>query len=145
MNQRIYIDTSAFYALIDRSDRFHDQAKSLWPSLLANHITLLTNNYVVNETMNLLHYRLGFAAARLWHKALLGVVDVKWVDSNIHRQGHELWMNLGRLDHSLVDCISYITMNHHQIEKAFCFKACYSEQGYTLLPGITTPMQQVSA
>ena len=142
--QPIYIDTSAFYALIDRSDRHHEAAKALWPSLLDSHITLLTSSYVVCEAMSLLQYRLGFAAASLWHKAVLEVVDVQWVDSATHRLGHELWMSLGRQGCSLVDCVSYITMNRHQVEKAFCFKAAYTDQGFTLLPGQCSQSQHTS-
>ena len=133
-NQLIYIDTSAFYALMDRSDLHHQPAKALWPFLLENHITLLTCNYVVAETMKLLQFGLGFEAASLWHKAMLGVVDVHWVDQDTHRQGYELWMNLGRRHCSLVDCVSYIIMNRLQAEKAFCFKVSYADQGFTLLP-----------
>jgi predicted nucleic acid-binding protein len=46
-NNKIYVDTSAFYALIDRSDRYHEQASILWPKLLNDNITLVTSNYVV--------------------------------------------------------------------------------------------------
>ncbi len=134
MQQRIYIDTSAFYALIDRSDRYHEPAKALWPSLLDNHITLLTSSYVVSEAMNLLQHRLGIEAAILWHRTVLEVVDVHWTDRVTHRLGQELWMRLGYLGSSLVDCVSYITMNRHKVEKAFCFKANYADQGVTLMP-----------
>lgn len=132
--ETIYIDTSAFYALIDRSDRYHEQAKDLWPSLLESHISLMTSNYVVSETINLLQHRLGFEAANLWNKAMLSAVEVNWVDQATHQLGYELWMTLGRRHSTLVDCISYLTMNRHQVEKAFCFKTSYAEQGYTLLP-----------
>jgi len=94
----------------------------------------MTSNYVVSETMKLLQFGLGFEAASLWHKAMLGVVDVKWVDGETHRQGHELWMNLGRHRHSLVDCVSYVIMNRLQAEKVFCFKSNYADQRFTLLP-----------
>jgi predicted nucleic acid-binding protein len=70
--EKVYIDTSAFYALMDRSDQYHESAKALWPSLLEPHITLLTSNYVVSETMKLLQFGLGFEAASLWHRPCWG-------------------------------------------------------------------------
>lgn len=130
----IFIDTSAFYALLDRSDRYHEQAKDVWPFLLEDGITLLTTNYVVSETLTLLQYRIGFEAARLWYKDVLGVTSVHWVDEASHRQAYELWMNLGRQHCSLVDCASYITMHQYQAEKAFCFKPGYEVQGFQLIP-----------
>ena len=131
---KIYIDTSAFYALIDRSDRCHEAAKALWPSLLNGQTRLLTSSYVVSETMDLLQCRLGYEAARLWHKAMLGVVDIQWADQSLHALGYDLWMSLGRMGFSLVDCVGHILMNRHCIEKAFCFKPTYAEQGIILLP-----------
>lgn len=132
--EKIYIDTSAFYALIDRSDRHHESAKALWPTLLSAQTTLITSSYVVSETMALLQCRLGFEAARLWHKAVLGVVDVQWTDRSLHALGYDLWMSLGRMGFSLVDCVGHILMNRNQIEKAFCFKPAFAEQGIILLP-----------
>ena len=133
----IYIDTSAFYALIDRSDRFHESAKDLWPTLLGATFDLVTSNYVVSETVNILQHRLGFEAAALWQRAMLGVIDVHWVDQAGHNTGMELWLSLGRERCSFVDCVSYITMNKLNIDQVFCFKASYAERGYVMVPGNT--------
>jgi predicted nucleic acid-binding protein len=135
--EKIYIDTSAFYALIDRSDHHHESAKTLWPSLLNGQTTLVTSNYVVSETMELLQRRLGYEAARLWHTAVLGIVDIQWTDRSLHALGYELWMSLGRLGFSLVDCVGHILMNRYHIEKAFCFKPSFADQGIILLPEYT--------
>jgi uncharacterized protein len=138
----VYVDTSAFYALLDRSDQYHERARNLWSSLLDDHIALVTSNYVVSETISLLQFRLGFNAARIWHKDVLWAAEIDWVDQRAHRKAYELWLNLGRHRFSLVDCVSYITMHTLCIEKAFCFKINYSEQGFTLLPGIEEPLLQ---
>jgi predicted nucleic acid-binding protein len=76
---------------------------------------------------------------------MLGVVDVQWVDQDTHRQGFELWINLGRRYCSLVDCISYIIMNRLQVEKAFCFKSNYADQGLTLLPEQISPLRRANS
>jgi predicted nucleic acid-binding protein len=132
--EKIYIDTSAFYALIDRSDSCHEAAKALWPSLIKNEINLLTSSYVVSETMTILQKRLGQEAACLWHKAVLGVVDIQWVDRSLHTLGYELWQSLGRLGFSLIDCVGHILMNQHQVTRAFCFKTHYARQGIAMVP-----------
>ena len=132
-NSKIYVDTSAFYALIDRSDSYHTQASALWPVLLHDSITLLTSNYVVWETVCLLQRRIGFEAASLWYKDILGVLDVLWVDAGTHQRAYELWLNLGRRRLSLVDCVSFVTMHRQEIEKAFCFKPHFTDYGFSLL------------
>jgi len=114
-DSKIYVDTSAFYALLDRSDRYHKEASAIWPSLLDDHITLITSNYVVSETVGLLQNRIGFKAV------------------NAHGRAYELWLNLGLKGLSLIDCVSFVTMHHHHIEKAFCFKPRFAEHGFDLL------------
>ncbi|MBW2605792.1 MAG: type II toxin-antitoxin system VapC family toxin [Deltaproteobacteria bacterium] len=131
--EKIYVDTSAFYALLDRADPYHKEASSLWVSLMDNNFTLVTSNYVVSETMKLLHKRIGFEAARLWHRDILSVLEVLWVDEGIHQQAYELWLKLGRSLLSLVDCASFVTMHHHQIERAFCFKSHFADYGFEIL------------
>lgn len=129
----IYVDTSAFYALMDRADFYHQNAKNLWPFLLEDSISLQTSNYIVSEALNLIQYRLGYKAASIWYKDIVGILDVLWVDRETHQRAYDLWMSLGRRQHSLVDCIGYIIMHKNQIERAFCFKRSYIEQGFVLL------------
>jgi uncharacterized protein len=129
----IFVDTSAFYALLDRSDRFHVQASALWPDLLDDRIRLLTSNYVVWETIGLLQKRIGFEAARVWSKDILGVLDVHWVNEATHQRAYDLWLNFERIKLSLVDCVSFVIMHQHGIERAFCFKPHFIDHGFELI------------
>ena len=132
--EQLYIDTSAFYALFDRSDAYHEQAKLLWPCFLEDHVRRVTSNYVVNETLTLLQHRLGFEAARHFARDILGILEICWVDAALHQLATGLWMNLGRHNYTLVDCVSFAAMNQRGIEKAFGFKERYLAHGYKLLP-----------
>ena len=58
--ENVFIDTSAFYALMDRSDSYHQSAGKLWADFLDKGYYLKTSNYVVVETLALLQNRLGF-------------------------------------------------------------------------------------
>ena len=55
----VFIDTSAFYAVLDRDDSNHPKAKKAWSELLREWAAPLTNNYVLLETAALLQHRLG--------------------------------------------------------------------------------------
>lgn len=43
---RLFIDTAAFYALLDKNDSHHLPAKRVWPEMLQEDRILLTSNYV---------------------------------------------------------------------------------------------------
>ena len=127
---KIFIDTSAFYALMDGSDQYHHQAGESWHTLLDEEILLTTSNYIIVETVALLQNRLGFEAADLWYRDVLSVVDVLWVGERANQMAYELWLSLGRRKLSLVDCISFITMRTHKIETIFGFDRHFEEQGF---------------
>ena len=130
MTGKIFIDTSAFYALMDSSDQYHHQAGKFWHALLDKGILLKTSNYITVETVALLQNRLGFEAADLWYRDVLGVVDVLWIEESAHQMAYELWLSLGRRKLSLVDCVSFITMRSHKIETIFGFDRHFEEQGF---------------
>jgi predicted nucleic acid-binding protein len=135
--EKIYVDSSAFYALLDRADTYHQPARTAWPALLQDDVAMVTTNYVVSETMTVLQFRIGFEAADLWRRDILGVLDMYWVDKVLHRQACDLWMNLGRRRYSLVDCVSFVAMRQNRIEKAFAFKTNYLAQGIELFPAVS--------
>jgi predicted nucleic acid-binding protein len=57
--RRALVDTSAYYALADRTDTHHDSARAVVALLVAEHWRLFTTNYIVAETHALFLARLG--------------------------------------------------------------------------------------
>ena len=131
--ENIFIDTSAFYALMDRSDGYHEKAKQLWTFLLDKNVSFKTTNYIIIETLALIQSRLGFEAAHLYSGDILGLIDILWVDEPRHNLAFELWLSLGRKKLSLVDCVSFITMRHYRLENVFGFDRHFAEQGFKIL------------
>jgi len=131
--ENVFIDTSAFYALMDRSDSYHEKAKKLWAFLLDKNSSFKTTNYINIETLALIQSRLGFEAARLYSGDILGLVDILWVNEPRHNLAFELWLSLGRKKLSLVDCVSFITMRYYGLENVFGFDRHFDEQGFKIL------------
>jgi len=131
--EKVFIDTSAFYALMDRSDRYHQSAGKLWTHLLDNGCYLTTSNYVTVETLALLQNRLGFEAADLWSRDVLGIVETFWIDEVLHNLAFEIWFSLGRRKLSFVDCTSFVIMRHDKTEKVFGFDQHFSDHGFEIL------------
>ena len=133
-NSPVFIDTSAFYAIIDRSDIFHEQSGEAWSLLLQT--DKVSHNQQLRHSWNntLLQNRIGQKAALIFNNDILRVVDVHWITQIIHESSVELWKNLGRRNLSLVDCSSFILMGQTQCSEAFSMDRHFTDQGYTLLP-----------
>ena len=131
--EKIFIDTSAFYALMDRSDSYHQSASKLWTHMLNRGYFLQTSNYVTVETLALLQNRLGFEAADLWSRNVLGVVETFWIDNVLHNLALEIWFSLGRRKLSLVDCTSFVIMRQNKMEKVFGYDKHFTEHGFKIL------------
>ena len=131
----VFVDTSAFYAVLDQDDINHKRAKNAWTDLLAGDARLLTNNYVLLETGSLVQKRLGPAALRLFYQDVVPLLAVDWISQQRHQAGVEALLAAARRKLSLVDCISFQTMREYGAQTAFCFDSHFREQGFTILPG----------
>ncbi len=131
---RIFIDTSAFYALLDRDDESHPKAKKVWVDLLNGENTLVTSNYVLVETFALLQHRLGMEATRGFQSDILPLVNVEFVSPDIHRSSISALLSVSRRNLSLVDCVSFEMMRNLEIKAVFAFDPHFEEQGFDILP-----------
>ena len=126
----VFIDTSAFYAILDRDDGNHSPAAERWGLLLDKGEALHTTNYVVVETSALVQHRLGMQAARLFTDDVMPMVAAFWITEAVHRLAAAAWLTSSRRKLSLVDCASFAVMRELRIRRAFAFDAHFSEQGF---------------
>jgi len=131
---RIFIDTSAFYALLDRDDENHREGKRAWTDILEAGHTLMTNNYILVETFALLQSRLGLDAGRGFQEDVLPLVQVEFITSELHRSGIAALVSVSRRRLSLVDCVSFEVMRYSGIKSAFTFDSHFKEQGFSVIP-----------
>jgi predicted nucleic acid-binding protein len=131
---RVFIDTSAFYALLDRDDVNHKKAESAWVNLLNVDNSLVTSNYVMVETFALLQSRLGIKAVRGFQEDILPLINIEFVTPEIHRSGIAVLLSVSKRNLSLVDCVSFETMRARGIKIAFTFDSHFQEQGFTRTP-----------
>jgi predicted nucleic acid-binding protein len=130
----IFLDTSGLYAVFDRDDANHAQARAAWVDWLRESTVLLTNNYVLVETTALLQHRIGVAAVRALHEEVMPLLQVDWVTEEQHRSGMEAVLAASRKKLSLVDCMSFQTMRSCGVRTAFSFDAHFREQGFVTKP-----------
>ncbi len=130
----IFVDTAAFYALIDDRDPSHARAVAALSLLEAAEEELVTHEYVVVEATALIQRRLGLGALRRFVDDLLPVVEVAWVDEALHVEAREALLAAGRKNVSLVDWTSFLVMRRHGIRRAFTFDPDFGAESFEVIP-----------
>lgn len=129
----IFIDTSAFYAVLSSGDTNHSRAVSDWNRLMDDPtVRLCTSNYVVVETCALVRHRLGDDAMRSFLGNLLPLAMVIWVDQKAHAAATAAMLAYGKNGTSMVDCVSFAVMRDTATEKALAYDRHFTEEGFLL-------------
>ena len=131
---RIFVDTSAVFALLDRDDSNHKKAIKVWSSLLDPENILVSSNYILVESFALIQHRLGIKAVSAFQEDILPVINIEWIDSGVHRSGVSALLAASRRKLSLVDCTSFEIMRNSGIKTVFTFDSHFKEQGFSCMP-----------
>jgi predicted nucleic acid-binding protein len=130
----IYVDTSAFLAVVHAGDDQHERAFQTWQNLIENNERLMCNNYVLVESIALVQHRVGMEALAILHNEIIPYMEVEWLDESLHNTIVDLALTTNRRQLSLVDLSSFDTMRRHNINIAFTFDSHFREQGFEVIP-----------
>lgn len=129
----VFVDTSAFLAVLNADDYFHQQATVIWTDILTKGSQLITNSFVLVEAYALIQNRLGLDAGRTLAKDIIPLFDVKWIDDEMYQPILTSFLAANRQQLSLVDCSSFVTMHQNNIPFVFTFDRHFNEQGFEVL------------
>jgi predicted nucleic acid-binding protein len=127
---RVFVDTSALYAILDGEDPDHELATSIFAAIIRDKVAF-THNYVHVEAEQLVRRRLGTAASTRLLEELLPAIDTIWVDQQAHDEAVRAMNGQGRAA-SLVDQVSFIVMRNVGAVAALAFDADFARAGYRL-------------
>jgi predicted nucleic acid-binding protein len=129
----IFIDTSAFFAVLDKRDRNHPAADRIWQRIITAGDVLLCHNYVMVEISALLQHRLGLEAVRTFEEDIVPLLNVLWIYERTHKSAVSALLAASRRSLSLVDCVSLEVMRAAGIRMAFVYDSDFKEQGFDCL------------
>jgi len=130
----IFVDSSAFFAILSASDINHQRADSCLRNLRKEGQTLLTNNYIIVESITLVQRRLGLENVRHFQENILPLLETGWMDEEQHNSAVEAVFQAKRRGVSLVDCSAFETMRRLGIETVFTFDKHFHGRGYEVIP-----------
>ena len=132
--EKIFVDTSALYALISTQDQDMKLAAKTWEDALEGEDALFINNYVLVECFALIQSRLGLDFVRALQTNIVPFLQVDWIAEQQHISSVNNVLTANRRQLSLVDCSSFETMRRLGIEKVFTFDNHFQEQGFDVIP-----------
>jgi predicted nucleic acid-binding protein len=127
----VFADTSALYALLDRDDRFHRDARATFAALAREEI--VTHSYVLVEMIALTQRRLGAEAVRRFSQDFLPALSTVWIDEATHASGLAALLAALPTDVSLVDFVSFQVMRERGIDRAFAFDDDFAAAGFAVV------------
>ncbi len=131
---RVFIDTSAFLAVLGGGDINHLRAAESWKKLVSSKDLLVCHNYILVETFALLQSRFGPEAVKVFNGDILPLISVEWVCEITHKAAVSALITAAKAKLSLVDCMSFEIMRGLGIETAFTFDSHFAEQGFRCIP-----------
>jgi predicted nucleic acid-binding protein len=132
---RVFVDTSALYAILVRDDGNHSAATKALQLLRERGATLVTSSYVVHETIALLQRRWGIEAVRDWERNVEAGLQIVWVDAEVHGQAMRTLLAAADRAISLTDWASFEIMREERIDTAFAFDRDFERRGFEVVPG----------
>lgn len=131
--KRLFVDTGAWYAIVDKKDPDHRHAEHF---LKNNKTTLLTTNFVFDETITLIRSRLGWSVAKDFGERLKksGFVSIVAVRDADEEKAWEIFLKYKDKDFSYTDCTSFAVMEILKIDIAFSFDRHFQTMKFQVVP-----------
>lgn len=128
---RLFVDTSAWLALNDKNDQYHNRAVAKISDIKKFRIELFTSEYVIDESITLIRYRISHQAAVTFGDSLLqsSIVSIIDVTQEDRLKAWEVFKRYGDKELSFTDCTSFVLMRNLKIHKAFTFDEHFKQIG----------------
>jgi hypothetical protein len=133
VTELVFVDTSAWYALVNRQDPEHRATNQLLEQQRGH---LVTSNYVFDETVTLCLRRLGHSAALRVGTALRDrdVVQLIRASADDERGAWELFRDRPDKEYSYTDCVSFTMMRRLGLTRAAALDDDFRREGFEALP-----------
>ncbi len=132
--RRVFVDTSALYALADPRDGNHAAASAIINHLADEPSQLFTTNFIVAEIHALVLTRRGrYRALQALEELYRSSTTIVRVSAQDERQAMGILTRYDDKEFSLTDATSFAVMERLRIPHAFTFDHNFAQYGLTVL------------
>ena len=128
----VFVDTSAFLATKNRRDARHVEAVRLKERLLGAGRTLVTSDYVLDESYTIIRLRAGHRVAVEFGEELRGsrLIRITHVTPELIEKAWALFKRFSDKDFSFTDCTSFTVMRELGLREALAFDGHFVQAGF---------------
>ncbi|RIK79941.1 MAG: PIN domain-containing protein [Planctomycetota bacterium] len=136
MASDVFVDTSAFFAMLDRNDQWHEAVKPLVARLERSGVHIVTTDYVLDETVTLLQVRgLRYVAGPWLDGILAGSCEIVWKDAARFDEVRRFYARHADKAWSFTDCFSFVVMRERGITQSLTADHHFAQAGFERLLG----------
>ena len=146
MSREVFVDTSAWIAVSDIRDKYHNLARVEYNRLTSGHRTFVTTNLVIAETYIIIRRTGGHAQGMRILRSLRGspLLQKIWSDSRSESLAEGILEKHIDQDFSFTDAVSFVVMQELGIKDAFTFDRHFATMGFQMLPLSSTSKSRSS-
>ena len=132
-----FVDTAGWMACADAADPLHARSAASRDHLLESGHSLVTTDFVLDETLTLIRLRLGLPAAERWWGQVDRSPRLKWERISPERmeKARALFFRYQDKPFSFTDCTSFVVMRELRLTQALTTDRHFRQMGFHLLPG----------
>jgi uncharacterized protein len=132
----VFVDTGGWMACADRNDPAHLACMAARDATLEAGRVLITTDFVVDETLMLIRFRLGLAAANAWWEQIDGSARLRWerVETDRFERARHLFFQYRDKDLSFTDCTSFAIMRELKLTTVITTDGHFRQMGFDVLP-----------
>jgi len=132
----MFVDTAGWLSCADAADPAHARAAAARDLALEAGQALLTTDFIIDETLTIIRFRLGLAAAESWWHQIDRSPRLRWerIDSERFEKARALFFRYRDKDFSFTDCTSFIVMRELRVTHALTTDKHFRQMGFQMVP-----------
>ncbi|MBI1783524.1 PIN domain-containing protein [Candidatus Sumerlaeota bacterium] len=132
----IFVDTSGWMACADGADPAHRPACDARDAALRDGQSLVTTDYVVDETLTLIRMRIGLSAAEEWWKQIENSSRIRWEWIGVARteKARQIFFSHSDKGYSFTGCTSFVVMKELKLKEVLTADIHFRQMGFQVIP-----------
>ncbi len=130
----LFVDSSAWYALNDRSDHHRTAALEKMTRISAGQVALVTSDYVLDESLTLISTLANHQTAVAFGDMLIKSTSIQLlpVTEELRQSAFDIFKKYTDKNLSFTDCTSFALMKRMKLKTAFTFDDHFRQVGFEI-------------